>query len=214
MAKMDLFSRHIKTNFLAASRNQFPVNLCRVAIDSACALTCHGKSKGEGMNIDRVGAAEQRLIERMARARARGLSTPMRYALAVAAIVGAETVEWLVFGAWLGRPPATFFELFVAIIVSARFLGAGPGCLTAALATMDLAYDLSLNGSFDAERFFGIVATYVAIIIALCVDANSLRGLRARIRRSAAPWQPSTTGHHKPIQRQPIASPALAPQQL
>ncbi len=97
----------------------------------------------------------------------------MRYVLAVASIVAAETVESLVFGAWLGRPPATFVELIAAVILSSRFLGAGPGCLTAALASLDLAYDLYLNESFATERFFGTIGAYLLILL---VMPRSYRG--------------------------------------
>jgi hypothetical protein len=165
---------------------------------------------------DRVTAAERRLVARMAAAhvRRRGLSAPLRYVLAVASVAVAETAEWLVFGVWLGRTPTTFVELIVAVVVSSRFFGAGPGCLTAALCALDVAYDLSLNGSFPTERFFGIVATYLAIVIALCADASWPRGLRAPSRRSSSPHQPSSITRHMLIEWLPKALPGLVSRPL
>ncbi len=205
---MDLLSCTVKTNFLASSRNQFPVNPFPVAIDSAVRAYLRGKSKGEGMDIDRVLEAEQQLVDRMAQARARGLSTPMRYALATGLIVGAVVVTELFWNLALHREPTTFVPLIVAVVASSRLLGVGPGWLSAALAAAILAWELSLDGNFDPqdhERFLGTVGAYVAILI-FDADASWLRGLRARTRRSAAPRQPSTTEHHRPTQRQQIAA--------
>lgn len=95
---------------------------------------------------------------------ARMLSTLQRYVLAVAIFVGAEAMEWLVWGVLLGRPPATFVALIYAVLASSRFLGAGPGWLTAALATLGLACDMSRHGE-SPERFVGTVAAYLAILL-------------------------------------------------
>jgi hypothetical protein len=105
-----------------------------------------------------------------------GLSTFQRYILAVAMVAGAEAIEWLWWGL-LGRPPATYVGLIVAVLASSRFLGTGPGWLTAALATVDLAYDVS-NLMVDVEhreRFLGTVAAYVAILL---FRRGSFDGLR------------------------------------
>ncbi len=87
-----------------------------------------------------------------------GLSAPQRYLLAIAMLVGAEVCEWLFWDIY--GPPTTFIGLFVTILASSRFLGTGPTWLTVVLATLDLAYDLPMDG-----RFFGIVGTYIAIML-------------------------------------------------
>jgi hypothetical protein len=85
-------------------------------------------------------------------------STPQRYGLAAAFVVGTETIEWgwgLLFG-----PPTTFVGLLISVLAASRFLGAGPAWFTAALAAMNLAYDVPMD-----ERYFGTVAAYLAGVL-------------------------------------------------
>jgi hypothetical protein len=107
---------------------------------------------------------------------ARALSTPQRYVLAVAMIAGAEVIEWMC-GVFLG-PPTTFVGLLIAVLVSARFLGAGPAWLTGALAAMNLAYDVPID-----ERYVGTLSAYLAIL--LLVRQGPFGGSESRYRRKS-----------------------------
>jgi hypothetical protein len=89
---------------------------------------------------------------------ARGFSTLQRYCLASVLIVGAELIEW-VWGVWFG-PPTTFVPLLIVVLVSARFLGAGPAWFTAGLAAISLAYHVPVD-----ERYCGTVTAYLAVLL-------------------------------------------------
>lgn len=86
------------------------------------------------------------------------LSTLERYGLAVALIAGAEVIEQ-VLGVLLG-PPTTFVPFLMAVLISSRFLGAGPAWFTASLAAAGLAYEVPIN-----ERYVGTVAAYLAVAL-------------------------------------------------
>jgi hypothetical protein len=104
------------------------------------------------------------------------LSVPQRYVLAAALIVGVEIIEWgwgILFGSL-----NTFVGLLIAVLVASRFLGIGPAWFTAALATINLAYDVPMD-----ERYFGTVAAYVAIVFVTQGSFGGLvRFLRALIK--------------------------------
>jgi hypothetical protein len=96
-------------------------------------------------------------------------STPLRYALAVVVVAVAVGVI-LLLEAVFHKEPVTFVELIVAVVFSSRYLGAGPGWLTAALAAAYLAWELPPDGSFAIdpqyyERFIGTVGAYIAILL-------------------------------------------------
>jgi hypothetical protein len=110
------------------------------------------------------------------------LSPLQKYVLVVAMIVGAEAIEWMC-GVLLG-PPTTFVGLLIAVLFSSRFLGAGPAWFCAALAAMNLAYDVPMDG-----RYVGTISAYLAILI--IVRQGSFGGL-ARFRRALRRWSPNS----------------------
>ncbi len=152
--------------------------------------------------MDHVDAERRRLVEHFRSVSGGpGLSAAQRYILAAMIVAAAAAIEWLVFDVWLRRPPATFVGLIVAVSAASRFLGAGPGWFTAALATLDLAYDMSRYGNLEEERFLGTVAAYVTILLfrpgSFRGPARFLRSLPAqspfRSRRTSSPIIRSVT---------------------
>ncbi len=138
---------------------------------------------------DRVAAAERRLIERMAQARAShaGQRRFRSYVLPIGLMAGG-----LFASAEMGHQPTGALmpvaPLIVAAVFSRTFGGVTAARVAAAIALPIVAY---IGLRVGAIWYWGEGAA----LIGLCAGASWLRGLRVPNRRSPAPRQSSTSEH-------------------